>query len=633
MADAPAPSAAAALCAAALRHHRAGQTGEAEALYRQALDQDPNHAGACHGLGVLARRTGRLEEAIDLLTRAVAGRSDVAEYHTNLGNALHDAGRHEAAAAAHRQALSLNPGFALAWNNLGNALWALGRRDEAVEALRTAVSLDPRSAEGLTNLGNGLRDTGRSDEAVAAQRAAIALQPDRAELHLNLGNTLALRGELDEAIPCYRRAIALRSDSPAMHSQLILTLAYHPACTEQAMRDELARWNARHAEPLRPLIQPHTNDRDPDRRLRVGYVSSFFRTHVCATFLEPLLAHHDRNAVEICCYSTVTDPDARTARFKTLAAHWRDVARLSDDRLAALIRRDRIDVLVDLHLHTAENRLPVFARKPAPVQLTWLGYPGSTGMPAIDYRLTDAYLDPPGADESAYAERTVRLRTFWCYGPDGTEPPVSPPPFLANGHVTFGCLNNFCKVNEQVLALWSAVLARARGARLLILCDPGSHRDRAIASLASRGIEPSRVTFEPRRPRREYLALYNQLDVALDTFPYAGHTTTLDAIWMGVPVVTLPGRSIVSRGGAGILAHVDLPELIARDADDYVRVATDLATNPSRLAACRATLRARMAASAVTNAPAFARAFEGALRDAWQAWCSAAQLPVRGRPR
>ncbi|HSU66022.1 MAG TPA: tetratricopeptide repeat protein, partial [Tepidisphaeraceae bacterium] len=517
----------------ALRQHQRGDLAEAERLYRRVLNISPDHSFALHGLGILARIAGRPDEAVGLIRRAISLRPEVAEYHTNLGNALLEMGQAANAIAAHQQAIALDPKLPQAHNNLAKALWSMKRQKEAMVALRSALALDPRSAETLTNLGNGLRESGQSDEALAAHRSAVRLRPDIPELHLNLGNTLALRGELEESLECYRKAIALRPDSAGFHSQLILTLLYVQTCSPHMLREELERWNQRHAAPLRNQIQAHSNDPAPDRRLRIGFVSGLFRSHVCAGLLEPLLRHLSREQFDVVCYSTFVEQDAITERFKSLADLWHNVERLNDEQLAARICADRIDILVDLHLHTSENRLPVFARKPAPIQVTWLGYPGSTGIPSIDYRITDPYLDPAESDDGEYVERSVRLSTFWCYGPDGTEPPVGPLPASINGHITFGCLNNFCKINEGVLDLWSRVVSSVPRSALVILCDEGSHRTRLVEHMARHGIASDHIRFEPRRSRREYLDLYNQIDIALDTFPYSGHTTTLDATWMG----------------------------------------------------------------------------------------------------
>jgi predicted O-linked N-acetylglucosamine transferase (SPINDLY family) len=333
--------------------------------------------------------------------------------------------------------------------------------------------------------------------------------------------------------------------------------------------------------------------------------------------------------VELFCYAQVLMPDATTRRFQRCIGHWRSTIGLSDEQVAAQVREDRIDILVDLKLHTSGNRLPVFARKPAPVQVTWLGYPGSTGLTTIDYRLSDPHLDPMGMDESIYSEKTVRLpHCFWCYDPlDGRDVPVNRLPAQSNGFVTFGCLNNFSKVNDSVLRLWAGLLRVVSGSRLLLLAPEGSHRQRALELLHREGISGERVEFVVPRPRRQYLEYYQRIDLGLDTLPYNGHTTSLDSLWMGVPVVTLVGETVVGRAGLCQLMNLGLPELIARTPEDYVRIATELAQDHARLAGLRATLRARMEASPLMDAPGFARDIEAAYRQMWRTWCEQPETP------
>jgi protein O-GlcNAc transferase len=298
---------------------------------------------------------------------------------------------------------------------------------------------------------------------------------------------------------------------------------------------------------------------------------------------------------------------------------------MTHEALAAQIRLDGIDILVDLALHTAKNRLPVFARKPAPVQVTFAGYPGSTGLDAIDYRLTDPYLDPPdSADETLYSEKSVRLpASFWCYDPlDASPPAVSSLPAPINGYVTFGCLNNFCKINDGVLKLWAQAMAGVPGSRLLLLADEGSHRQRTHQFLESLGVSRDRVNFVAKRPRAQYLDLYHLIDIGLDTVPYNGHTTSLDSLFMGVPVVTLIGKTVVGRAGLSQLMNLGMPELIGRTAEQFVQIARDLATDLGRLAGLRAELRGRMQASPLMDGAAFARGIEAAYRQMWRQWCA-----------
>ena len=340
--------------------------------------------------------------------------------------------------------------------------------------------------------------------------------------------------------------------------------------------------------------------------------------------MTPLLAAHDRSQFDIFCYSDVLKPDHITARQQAELVTWRDTLQLNDQQAAELIRGDQIDILVDLTMHMERNRLLVFARKAAPVQVTWLAYPGTTGVSAIDYRLTDPQLDPPGMYDDLYCERTYRLpETFWCYDPMTAEPAVKTLPALKNGFVTFGCFNQFAKVNAGVLRLWADVLKAAPQARLMMLAPEGAARQATLSYLEKQGVVPERVTFVSVRPRLDYLALYHEIDIALDTFPYNGHTTSLDAYWMGVPVVTLVGQTVVGRAGLSQLTNLGLTELVAQTQEQYVQIAAQLAGDLSRLSDLRRSLRERMQASALMGAPRFARSIEAAYRGMWHRWCAA----------
>jgi predicted O-linked N-acetylglucosamine transferase (SPINDLY family) len=569
-------------------HHQAGRLAEAESIYRQILAQQPDHAEALHLLGVLAAQAGQLDSAVELIRRAIAICSTDAFYYGNLGNTLKMAGQLDQAIASYRHAIRINPDYADAHHNLGVAL----------------------------------RLKGQLDEAIAASRQAIRLKPDFADAHSNLGSTLRDMGQHDQAIASHRRAVQLKPDGARVHGNLIFTLQYNPGYDAMMIYEEARRWNRQHAEPLKKLIRPHTNNRDPDRPMRIGYVSADFYEHASAFFLLPLFRHHDRRQVELFCYSNRTNSDKVTQQMKEHVPHWRTAVGLSDAKVAAQVREDQIDILVDLKLHTAGNHLLIFAHKPAPVQVTWLGYPGTTGMDTVDYRLTDPYLDPPGLDDAYYSERSIRLPdTFWCYDPLTNEPAVNASPCLEQGFVTFGCLNNLCKVNEPVLRLWAQVLKTVEQSRLMILCPEGSHRQSLLDMLKREGISPDRIELIARRARRQYLELYHRIDVGLDTFPYNGHTTSLDSFWMGVPVITLVGKTVVGRAGLSQLTNLGLTELIARTPEQYVQIAAELAGDLPRLAELRRTLRARMQASPLMDGPRFARNVEAAYRQMWRNWC------------
>jgi len=536
--------------------------------------------------------------------------------------ALHKAGRLTEADAALRQVLNQHPDHPAAVHLLGIVAGRLGRTSESVQLLRRAVQLQPHSAQAHNNLAFALRLNGSADEAMEEFKRAIQIKPDFAEAHSNLGNALIDIGQFDEAIASHRQAVRLSPGDAKEHSNLAFLLHYHPAYDARMIHEELRQWSQRHAEPLKKLIQPHANNRDPDRRLRVGYVSPDFREHPVGQNLLPLLREHDRRQMEIFCYSNVVRPDTRTDQLRGYADVWRSIVGLSDSQVVSQIRQDGIDILVDLALHSAGNRLMVFAHKPAPVQVTYLGYCGGTGMEAMDNRLSDPYMDPSDSDLSYYSERTIRLpETYWCYGVAGPTPEPSPPPAAAMGYVTFGCLNNIVKVSPPALDLWAEILQRVPRSRLLIHCRPGTRLDAMRERFAGKGISPDRLEFPNWQPWHQYVQTYGRIDIALDPFPWGGGITTCDALWMGVPVVSLVGSTAVGRGGASILANVGAPELVARTPQQYVQIATDLANDLPRLVELRRTLRPRMQASPLMDAPRFARNVEAAYRRMWRTWC------------
>jgi len=608
----------------AIQHHQAGRLADAEALYRQILAARPNHADARHLLGVIAHQASRHDLAVEWIQTAIGLNPQNPFAHANLGEACRAAGRLDQAVAAYHRALELKPDYPEAHYNLGIVLRERGQLEEAAASYRRALALRPDYPEAHNNLGTVLVDQGAPDQAIAAYRRALELKPDFPEAHSNLGDALKNRGELDEAMAAFRRALQLEPGNAWTHSNLIFALHFHPSPGQEAIAEEHQRWNRQFSEPLKQFLQPHTNDRGQDRRLRVGYVSPDFLDQSVARFALPLLECHDRERFEILCYSGVTRPDATTERFRALAGAWRNTVGVPADRLAQMIRDDGVDILVDLSLHTARNRLAMFARQPAPVQVTWLGYAGSTGLPSIGYRLTDSRMDPPGSRSrgtARSAEEPVRLPDCWCcYAPVPESPGINALPALSAGGVTFGSLNNFAKVHEGVLARWARVLAAVQGSRLLMSCPEGSARERVRAFFGARGIAAERVAFVGFLPRLEYLRLYHRIDLGLDTFPFNGMTSTCDALWMGVPVLTLPGEMPASRAGLSLLSTVGLGELAASSEEDYVRIAVELTGNLPRLADLRTTLRPRMEASPLMNAPRFARNVEAAYRKMWERW-------------
>ncbi|HEX4794469.1 MAG TPA: tetratricopeptide repeat protein [Humisphaera sp.] len=607
----------------ALTHYNLGAALQALSLldraapaYQRALALQPTLVEAHNNLGVILQRACEYQAAAEHFRQAIAIGPVVAAHFNNLGTALHSAGQFEPAEAAYREALRLEPDQVEALNNLGTTLHKLRRPVEAIGAYRKAIVLRPDSGSIFNNLANALKETGRIDEALACYQRAMELKPAEADYHHNLANALKDAGALDDALKCFRRAIELQPEHAVAHSGLLYCLHFHPNSTPRSLYEAHVEWDRRHAAPLAKFVRPHEPIRMGNHHLRIGYVSPDLRDHVVGRFMLPLLANHNRERFEIFCYADLRKPDAMSARLQSHADTWRQTLGMSHEALAELIRADQIDILVDLTMHMGGSRLLTFARKPAPIQVTYLAYCGTTGLSMMDYRLTDPYLDPPGADESCYSERSIRLpASFWCYQAPDDSPPVGPLPALKNGYLTFGCLNNYCKITEPTWAAWTRLLCELPDSRLVLHSHEGHHRNLAAARLTDAGVDPARLSFIGFLPLNRYLNQYNQIDIALDPFPYAGGTTTFDALWMGVPVVSLVGETAVSRSGLSILSNADLGELAVRSVEQYHNTAIRLARDMVRVSHLRAELRDRLSASPAMNARQFAREIENAYND------------------
>jgi predicted O-linked N-acetylglucosamine transferase (SPINDLY family) len=506
----------------------------------------------------------------------------------------------------------------------GNLLLAQDKFEQAIAAYERAVKIRPDFAEALHNLGTALSKLGDPASAAACYIRALQIAPDSAPAHNNLGCALILLGQLSAAISHYKQAIALHPEGPSAYANLVLALHYVPGVSNALIAETTRRWAA--SIRRRPRRSPWPNHPDLGRRLRLGYVSGDFRSHPVAYFFESVLAAHDRDAVEVFCYSNVATPDATTDRIAVIADHWRSIAALEDGEAARMIASDEIDILVDLSGHTAGNRLTLFATRPAPIQCTWLGYAGSTGLAEIDYIIADRFVLPP--DEASFcSERSFLLpHSYLCFTPPETDIEVGPLPALAGESITFGCFNNLLKINDAVIDLWSALLDAVPNARLFLktaqLASPDIC-DGLEAEFAARGIATERLILAPASPREELLAAYNHVDIALDPFPFGGGTTTLEALWMGVPVITLRGSRFVGRIGESILTTLGLPDLIADNAPDYLLKTVRLAAALPRLAALRQSLRARLIESPLCDAARFAGDLEAGYRAMWEAWCQA----------
>jgi predicted O-linked N-acetylglucosamine transferase (SPINDLY family) len=677
----------------AVQYHQAGQLPQAEQLYHQVTQADPQHVQAVCNLGVIAMQSGWLERAMQWYQQAITIDPNFGEGHFNLANAYSRTGQLEAAAASYRETVRLRPTLSAGYVNLGRTLVQLGRLEEGLAAFEQNLKLDPKSAEAHTYIANAKSRLGRQEEAFAELREALRLNPECAEAyyslasmqsaqgklddveknlrqvvairpnfveaHNNLGITLEAQGKLDEAasalqqalywnpnfLPAYtnlglvrlaqgkledathslNEALRLKPDFMAAHSNLLLVLNYDPKIGPRDLLEAHREWERRHAR-VAPLGPAPDLDRSPDRKLRIGYVSPNFSKHPVAAFIEPILANHDPQQVEAIGYAEAPIPDATTERLKGLASGWCPTAGMTDEQVAQRIRADRIDILVDLAGHAGSSRLRVFAFKPAPVQVTYLGYPNTTGLTAIDYQLTDAVIDPPG-DEAYHSEQLARLPgCFCCYAPPPDAPPVAPSPARRQGFVTFGSPHNLAKLNANVLDLWAKVLRAVPTSRLLIFRHTlgGSTKQELLRQLVQRGVAAERIEMRSRlEGSQDFLHVYDHFDLTLDVFPWCGHTTACESLWMGVPIVTLYGARRAGRMVASVLRSVGLPELIAETPEQYVARAVEWAGNPDKLAELRGQLRQRVKASPLCDGKAFTHGLEEAYRTMWRRWVSA----------
>lgn len=576
--------------ASAVKLQQAGEYAQAEALCRAILERAPHDADALHLLGTNLLHQQRPDEAIQAL----------------------------------EQLTRMDPARAEARYSLASAHRARKDGAGALRCFRETLRLQPDFVEAYLGAAAALTDMGELSEAESCYREAIARRADFAEAHYNLARLLELMGRLEEAEGSYRRALASDPRFLLAHGNLLFNLNCHSS-DPQAIYDEHLAWAKRHAASFCDTAS-FANVRDPQRRLRVGYVSPDLCSHPVGRFVETVLTHRDRTAFDVWCYYAHQVSDSVNARLRGLADHWVDCAPWTDAELAARVRADRIDVLVDLAGHTRHNRLLAFARRPAPVQATYLGYPTTTGLAAIDYRVTDGCVDPPGS-ESLNAEQPVRLpHSYFCYRAPAASPGIGPLPAHEAGHITFGSFNNCAKLSDDTVALWTRVLQAVPRAMLLLkakdLAAPGV-RACVLQRFARAGIAEEQLALRGWEEATEsHYAQYNRVDIAVDTYPYNGATTTCEALWMGVPVVTLRGPTHASRMGASILAAAGLPDLVMASRERYVQKCVELAADWPHLDDMRTGLRARLRASPLMDGAAFARALEAQYRRMWQSWCA-----------
>ncbi|MFA7240404.1 MAG: tetratricopeptide repeat protein [Sulfuricellaceae bacterium] len=575
-------------------HYAKGELELAAAYYQQAIETDPGYANAYNNLGAIHRRQNRPDEALVCYRKALALNPALAKAHYNLGSILAEKGDYAAAANAYKKAIETNPGYAEAHEGLGNVL----------------------------------KDLGQFDDAVASYLRALENKPDYAGAHNNLGIAFQDLGQLDDAVACFAQALKIKPDFAEAHSNLLLALNYvsrgsHLPSLEEALRfGRMVNNNTRTRFTVWPCktIQPE--------RLRVGLVSGDLLNHPVGYFLESLLPHIDPTRIELIAYSTNRKEDELTIRLKTCFTAWKPLVELSDEAAASAVHADGVHILIDLSGHTAYNRLPLFAWKPAPVQVSWLGYFATTGVEGMDYFIADPWTAPE-SEESHFTEKIQRLpETYLCFSPPNIKVQVASLPALTDGHITFGCFNNLTKMNDAVVALWARVLQAVPGSRLFLKTrqlGEAAVRQSVSSRFAAHGIAAERLMLEGAAPRAELLAAYRRVDIALDPFPYPGGATSIEALWMGVPVLTLAGDRFLSHIGESIMQNTGLPAWIAVNADDYVARAVSHAGDLQRLAILRNGLRQQVLASPLFDAPRFARHFETALREMWRKRCSQQQ--------
>jgi protein O-GlcNAc transferase len=643
----------------ALKNYQAGNLQQAENISKKILIVEPKNIAAINLLGIIYYQLKNCDLAIQYMKKVISINSNNAQAYYIIGHSMQEKGEIDEAIIHYQKTLSINPNFADAYYNLGTIYQDKKQDDEAISFYQKAVQVNPTDVDAYYNLGFVLQEKGQHEEALPFFWKALQLNPSLDEaygriglalqekeqfddainayqksLALNPSNVLAYyglatifkeKGQVNDAINAYSKSLQLLPSNTFVYFNFLFTINYSSQYTSQDIFSEHLKFAKLYAEPISSSVTPYTNKRIPIRRLKIGYVSPDFRKHAVSYFIEPILVAHKREHFEVFCYSNSLEHDEVTKRIQVYSDQWHNIVGMSDDEVAGLIRRDEIDILVDLAGYTANNRILLFARKPAPIQISWIGYLATTGLSTMDYKIVDNYTDPIGKTEQFHTEKLMRLpESFLCYLPDKDSPEVGPLPALSTGHITFGSFNNFAKVTSEVFGLWAKILMELPESRLLL--KGKSFHDTATCHYAinmftQRGIAAERITLQSWDQSPKHLEAYNLVDIGLDTFPFNGATTTCEAMWMGVPVITLAGTAYHSRVGVSLLSNVGLPELVAKTPDEYVELAVSLATDSDKLSILRANLRDRMAHSPLTDAKRFTTNLEKYYREIWEIWC------------
>ena len=618
------PDYARALCNMGVMLKDKGRLEDSIAAYQKAIAINPQYAEAYHNMGIALKTLGQFKEAVSCLEKALTLKPDLAGAYYVMADILQDEGKMIAAESCYLKGLSLNPGNAAVHLNLGAVYHKLNKVEKAIVCYKKAIEIDPESAAYYSNCGSAYQQLGKIKEAIVCYKKAIEIDPEFAMPYSKCGSAYINLVNFEKAAWWFKKALELEPTDSTIHSDFLFYQHYDPEIDARQLLAEAENWQQRHGNIQNVSFTPFQTDHLDDR-IRIGYVSPDFRQHSVSMFLLPLFSEHDHERFEIFCYSNVRCYDRISRRIEDLSDHWCSISGLDDRKTATKIHRDDVHILVDLAGHSGDNRLPVFAFKAAPIQVNWLGFPGTTGMRAMDYRITDAVADPEGEADEGHTETLVRLSDgFLCYSPPEDVPDISAPPFGKTGAITFGSFNNLPKISERVVEAWSRILRRVPGTSLLMkskaLRDK-SVKERYIGLFEANGISADRVVMLSHLPSiTEHLNLYSRIDIALDTFPYNGTTTTCEALWMGVPVISLNGNRHAARVGASILKHIGLPDLIAETEDEYVSRAVQLSHDRDLLTNLRETIRGRMKRSPICDAASFARKMENAYMEMYEDW-------------
>jgi len=600
-----------------------GKNIESINAFKKAILYDNTDVESHNDLAVLYGREGRLKKAKQEYERAIRKDPNYAEAYSNLGNTLKEMGRLDEAVASYNKAIHVSPNFAEAYNNRGLVLKELRQLDEAVKSYNKAIEIRSDYAEAYSNRGNILQELEQLDEAVMSYNKAIQYKIDNADAYNNRGNALKSLGLIVEAIGSYREAVRINPNHAVAQSNLLFCMQYGNDITNKKLYLAHKKWGDLQRKWLKTNKTEFINAKDCNKKLRIGFVSPSFKRHPVGFFIASLFENKSDDA-EFVCFSD-TNLDDMSEHIKQLSDEWIDIRSMTDNDVANMIRNKGVDIAIDLAGHSTQNRLLVFARKSAPIQVTWIGgLVGTTGLEAIDYIISDRFETPDWADE-LYTEKIIRMPdSYVCYSPPLYAPTIMPLPVEKNGFITFGCFNNPAKINKLVLEVWAIILKSVPNSRLFLkykgINDHGN-RQRILEFMQEHGIDISRLILEGKSQHRELLDQYNKVDIALDTFYYSGGLTTCEALWMGVPVIAMPGETFVSRHSLTYLSTVGVPEFVASDASEYIELAVKLASNKTLLSNFRATLRERMATSALCNGELFADNFSAEMRKIWHVWC------------